>query len=576
MKRAIILLVLCTIFSGCSVKEIETQTLEKVNSVKNENPILEKVIPVKNEIPISQLENEVISYINANPDEREILINYALNLRMIELTIQNPQAINGGAEFILNSLPGLAGFVGGVVKDNMVEDFLNEYKQTLENATSDYSRAVNTIESNREFLNAKGNGYDFLIKKYSAENLKPETYDAEKKIAQIMYHGFEAMVEENKTRLSLEKPTIWSLLEYAQYQVFEKPENLEQIEESVQVLENIYSALWIDMNRYESEQRINEYYKSIIPKYLFPFEFESAFIPQNENDFEIYETSHSSDNYKKIYALINEEWTSLTTGKKILIYVNPMNENRAEKLRINSIYALGKNQPLAAFNFAGITGRFFITPAVHIKDGKRENVLLMYEDYETLHFNGSENGFGYTQNLRIENIGSAKDVLIRPYEPPLDMNNYDDDKFLEKYYEQVTPNYLFRDRLKISFVPKSEEDMLIFAKQSEEAKKICDTINGEWRSLNSGETRLFNIQAEKIHMTYAIAKNVPFMSFKFEGNQIFVTPVVDRSTGEKVLVMYINYKFVDFNEESHGFGYAQNLRVDNIKSAEDVLIKVSR
>ena len=252
------------------------------------------------------------------------------------------------------------------------------------------------------------------------------------------------------------------------------------------------------MDRYESEQSINEYYKSIIPKYLFPFEFESAFIPQSESDFEIYETSRSSDNYKKIYAILNEEWTSLTTGKKILVYVNPMNENRDGKLRINSVYALGKNQPFAAFNFAENPKRYFVTPAVHIKDGKRENVLLMYVGYEILHFNGSENGFGYTENLRLENIGSAKDILIRPYEPPFDMNSYDDDKFIEKYYEQVTPNYLFRDKLKTIFVPKSDDDMMTFAKQSEKRKIVCNTINGEWRSLNSGEFLTFNTNPDNV------------------------------------------------------------------------------
>ena len=54
-----------------------------------------------------------------------------------------------------------------------------------------------------------------------------------------------------------------------------------------------------------------------------------------------------------------------------------------------------------------------IIPATYIHDNQEENVLVMYVDYEFLGFNSQEKDFGYAQNLRIDNIKTATDVLIK-------------------------------------------------------------------------------------------------------------------------------------------------------------------
>ncbi len=587
MKNKILALILLAgvFITGCgsenqSVKEKNSEVPKVEEKTESNNkPVKQEIIqPVQKifdesleNITIPQLEQEIIGYVENNPNERYHLINYVLNLRMIELQSKNPQAVGEGTAFLLNSLPGVGGIIGGIVNDSMTESFLEDYKKTLTAAAKDYSYVQNAVEKNKEFLQARGKGYEVLTKLNSPENLSAETYNTEMKIAEIMYRSFAAMVDENKVRAGLKIPDALDLLDFAKYHVFDKNENLDNIKNSAQALENIYAALWVDMEHYSDKKSFDDYYNSLIPQWLFPFEFEQTFLPQSADDFLISEKSYSNDYNEKIYSIFNAEWTSLFTGETKLFYINPANEHRTDQQKINTIYALAKNSPFVVFD------DYFITPALRIKDGKRENVLLMYVNYKLL---GGE-GF------KIENVGAAKDVLIRNYDTTSDFNHFDNEKFSEKYYEQITPNYLFRDKLKMNFnaVPKAEADMrtnLYFDNFSAEDKKnIYGAINGDWKSLNSGEIQNFNINpandTPRLNTIYAIGKSAPFLAFNVANNphQFFITPAKN-SEGKNILVMYVDYKFVDFNGQSEGYGYAQNLRVDNIKSAEDVLIKVSR
>jgi len=114
---------------------------------------------------------------------------------------------------------------------------------------------------------------------------------------------------------------------------------------------------------------------------------------------------------------------------------------------------------------------------------------------------------------------------------------------------------------------------------AEDKKNIYGAINGDWKSLASGEIQTFNINSDddtpRLNSVFAIGKNAPFLAFNVANNlhQFFITPAKN-SDGKNILVMYVDYKFVDFNGQSEGYGYAENLRVDNIQAAEDVLIKV--
>lgn len=587
MKIAATILFLALFLSGCSGENQSDE--EKISQVTNfEEKADSNNQPVKQEniqtveknfddslenFSISQLENDVINYINQNPDERYYLINYVLNLRMIELQGKNPQAIGDGTAFLLNSLPGVGGIIGGIVSDSMTNNFLEDYKKVLTAAAKDFSCAQNAVEKEKDYLEKRGKGYEVLTKLNSPENLKSETYNAEMKIAEIMYRSFAAMVEENKVRAGLKIPDALDLLEFAKYHAFDKDENLDTINNSAQALENIYSALWVDMEHYSDKKSFDDYFTSIIPRWLFPYEFEQTFLPQNASDLLISEQSYSKEYNEKIYSIFNAEWTSLFNGRKKLFYINPAHEHRTDKPKINTIYALAKNSPFVAFD------RYFITPAIHIENGERKKVLLLYVDYK---------GVGSAE-FKIENITDAKDVLIRNYNPDEDFNHFDNEKFTEKYYEQTTPNYLLRDKLKMNFKVTKENvrTNLYFNNFSVEDKKnIYGAINGDWKSLDSGEIHNFNINPAnegtltdepRLNTIYAIGKNAPFLAFNIANNphKFFITPAKN-AEGKNILVMYVDYKFIDFNGQSEGYGYAENLRVDNIQAAEDVLIKVSR
>lgn len=571
MKKFLTGILLAGIFiSGCGGENKPAEKISETPKVAAENTLaIEKNFNESSEnLSISQLENDVIAYVQNNPDERYHLINYALNLRMIELQNKNPQAVGDGTAFILNSLPGVGGIIGGIVNDSMTNDFLDDYKKVLTAAATDYTCAQNAVEKNKDFLQARGKGYEVLTKLNSPENLKPETYNAEMKIAEIMYRSFAAMVEENKVRTGLKIPDALDLLDFAKYHAFDKPENLDNIKTSAQALENIYAALWIDMKHYSDKNAFDEYFNSLIPRWLFPFEFEQSFTAQSADDFLISEQTYSRDFNEKIYAIFNAEWTSLLTGETKLFYINPAHEHRTDKQKINTIYQLAKNAPFAVFD------RYFITPAVRLKDGTRQNVLLMYVDYRML------GGGGF----KIKNVGAAGDVLVRNYDAAENFNHFDNAKFTEKFYEQITPNYLFRDKLRMNFQVTKDNvrTNLYFDNFSAEDKKnIYTAINGDWQSLASGEIQTFNINSAddtpRLNSVFAIGKTAPFLAFNIANNphQFFITPAKN-SDGKNILVMYVDYKFVDFNGQEDGYGYAENLRVDNINAAEDVLIKISR
>ena len=562
MKKLLAGILLTGIFiSGCGGENKTAEKISETPKIAAENTLaIEKNFDESLEnLSISQLENDIIAYVQNNPDERYHLINYALNLRMIELQSKNPQAVGDGAAFILNSLPGVGGILGGIVNDSMTNNFLDDYKKVLTAAATDYTCAKSAVEKNKEFLQARGKGYEVLTKLNSADNLKPETYNAEMKIAEIMYRSFAAMVEENKVRTGLKIPDALDLIDFAKYHVFDKPENLDNIKTSAQALENIYAALWLDMKHYGDKKSFDDYFNSLIPRWLFPFEFEQSFTAQSADDFLISEQTYSSDFNEKIYAIFNAEWTSLLTGETKLFYINPAHEHRTDKQKINTIYQLAKNAPFAVFD------RYFITPAVRLKDGK--NILLMYVDYQML------GGGGFN----IENVGAAADVLVRNYDTAEKFNGFDNAKFTEKYYEQITPNYLFRDKLRMNFQVTKDNvrTNLYFDNLSDKDKKnICGAINGDWKSLDNEEIQNFNVNA--VNSIFAIGKTAPFLAFNVANNphQFFITPAKN-SDGKNILIMYVDYKFVDFNGQSEGYGYAENLRVDNIQAAEDVLIKVS-
>ena len=126
--------------------------------------------------------------------------------------------------------------------------------------------------------------------------------------------------------------------------------------------------------------------------------------------------------FAKLYPIINGKWHSLKTGEDIEfnLKVKDFGKTANERLatsQVNGIYILSKTEPFANLSFWDYENKerkkLLIIPATYIHDNQEENVLVMYVDYEFLGFNSQEKDFGYAQNLRIDNIKTATDVLIK-------------------------------------------------------------------------------------------------------------------------------------------------------------------
>lgn len=366
------------------------------------------------------LAEAVVTYVNANPDKREALIDYTFNLQFIRL-IQEHKILGNNAregQLYLNSIP----LVGGILNDKMNDNFKEEYKKLLIYATTDNSLFMNAAK--RYLENLTEHDYKIFVERNSPSEPETELYNAMMRIAAIRYRELEALIEENKVRVSLDISPI-DFIEELSYEWFSSEDNLNTIKRSEQAFEKIYTALWIDSEKMKinGESFLKDYYAAIakekVPQQLFPYNLESSWRPSPDEKIRTMKNDESVKRARKrIYDMIAGEWTDLSDGSSCTINLSSENDNKPQEPpfeypRMGSISFLDEDQPFVSFYYKfnqKPSMNFFITPATYIDDeGNREDVLVLYKGYELVN-NDYKNTL---ENHRVENIKKAERVLIK-------------------------------------------------------------------------------------------------------------------------------------------------------------------
>ena len=378
---------------------------ENKNVVQNDRRI---TMDSLEDVSSEELARQVIEFINNNSKERDKLIDYVLNVQVVKSQSQNLSK--------------------------------KKFRNSLIGALEDYSIIENTAKN----LSDSGVVSSRVSSKWLSETLPQkddiELYNAKMKIAELNRRFYDA----NADIKAEEDPGIFDLIggppKKASEFIFDavtdaifsdKAENTQIMKSSDAALQNIYENLWLDVNKYKTENDIMEYYKSRVPKYLFAYDIEEDYFPQSPDEVDISWRNGSipKDSLKKLYKDISGEWQSLMTGQIITLRDNYENENKVSTYpKMNMVHFCGKNEIFAEcdyrgadFGKAGKSAEIFVTTAYFSDDdGNKRKVLIMYADYKLApqYVNGSNpensgDGWKYLQNYKVYNIGSAEDVFVK-------------------------------------------------------------------------------------------------------------------------------------------------------------------
>ena len=572
----VISLLICAIISGC---------LLSGSSGKESIAVVEKIsIDSLAQVNDDELSKQVIDYIENHPDEYETIANYALLTRTFHnnVKIRKQSGDNAYAEVVLNSIP----LLGGMIIDHSIENFLESYKKALVDKIGDNTALKNVVASylkNGEIIQET---HDIFLKQHLKESVSNETYNTMVKISALMYREMEPIIDDAKTRIGLE-PDVFDLIDIAVYSTFYKEENMIKNESARKSLEAIYTKLNLD-----NSQSLENFWGAMVPRWLYPYRFSNQIIPSSDNGV-LYDNHATESMRKKLYSLVNGKWESIITGKEENIQLNPNSDHKLyEDNKINYIDVMCKDIPYVVYNLPNGRERAFITKATYTYpyDGKSEEVLVMYKDYGFLSFNNYDRGKKYSENLRIENMKSAKDILIKRKND----NGTFEGEFDARVAFRLNGNkYYLSDRYVPASFPNFEEDFVYemlepFTSNKQSWDKMIHLLNGRWQSLNNSED--MNISASYSNKSTSSNYYLNYISFigkelnyarctisdyatKSNRKSVAIIPAIDMQTGSEVYLMYVNYKLIKYNGEDKGAKFVENITLDNIQYADNVLIK---
>ena len=351
----------------------------------------------------SILANQVIEFINNNPDKEDKIIGNAMKLKSVIIKYDSKTKDTETEAYSAAQVP----IVGGFLKDNAYDKFADKYKKEILATVNNNSVMKDVLENYHNSKVLTDYAYEILKNKYLTEDI--ETNNATMKIVAITYHAIEAYIENEKETPSIGfDPGVFDVIDIISYN-FSSHENAEKYKSARKALQSIYETLPIDLNHYITKDEIKNYYSSLVPKYMFPYEFEEVYLPASDDEV-FTRNSVSSEERKRIYSMLNGQWTSLITGQSGEIVTFPENDKILKLPQVNFVDVLAKNEQFARFDYINEDGskdNCFIIPAIYRNKTK---VLVMYIDHSYLHFDDSVEMY---KNLRFNNIKSARDVWIK-------------------------------------------------------------------------------------------------------------------------------------------------------------------
>lgn len=364
------------------------------------------------DISNDELFNQISAYIGAHPEKRQLLINYAFNIKTIQFKRGEKASIDDRAESAINTIP----ILGGMITDAMYEGMVKNYKNALLKLIGDSTIPKNIADKKHAERILTDHAYNIYLDMYCPA-MDAESYDIMAKIATISYRQFEAATEDNKLRMSLDYD-VFDWLDVLTYSVFSEKDNLDKYRSSKETMKNIYELLDVDMGKYRSKDAIISYYEGQVPNHMFPFDIEETYFPDSKDEL-FMENSAKKDDRMRLYSLLNGQWRSLITGKEVELYLPPELDGKIYKYpKINYINLISKTEPFAYFNYDDATNKLqkaFITPARYYEDGEFNDVLLLYLNHKilTVYDNSNYSSLKFANNFRVNNVQSAEDVLVK-------------------------------------------------------------------------------------------------------------------------------------------------------------------
>ena len=423
-------------------KEAETKRMEAEQKRLDEESAKKEIITISSlkEVSTEDLEQQVINFVNVNPEKRDKLIDYIFNVQIVNNNLikkHTAQSIESGSS-LNNSIPIplIGGLIGDYLTDRSYDKMNREYSDALVSAVTDFSIIRDTAKTylDRGLITKR------VCDKWLEETIPAEgdieTYNVKLKIAELNRRVFEAFLEANRSNESIqdlfEMNAFDMVIGAVSTKIFgdDRAENRKIMEAANNSLHNICETLWIDMQRYKSEDNIKEYYSSRVPRYLFAYDIEEIYFPQSLD--EVYVSTYGGhvpkEALKKLYTTLSGQWQSLKTGETITIEDNYENENKVYTYpKINMVHMMSKTAAYAECDYrganigrAGNIAKIFLTPArLSDENGNIKEVLMMYANYRPLALKGIgsddrwRNDWEYVQNYRVYNMCDADDVFIK-------------------------------------------------------------------------------------------------------------------------------------------------------------------
>ena len=269
------------------------------------------------EVGSEKLSDEVVEYVNTHPESREKITDYALSMRMLERDVANKTSKEFHEYMKENTVMPL------VATDSVIDKFTDRYFEIYkEDLVSLIYHNKYARESAKKFLD---NGtitervYNIFVNKIY-ETPDVETYNTMIKLATVKFREKQAEIEykKNHTNFFSEPSDKWDIylviaeavVEAVADNIFsgDDDKDLKRLTILQNYMKKIYDSLWI------TGLPINFDFK--VPIYIGAYDIEGNYFPQSSD--ELYKENHvNSEERKKLYEIMNGEWTSLKTGEKV-------------------------------------------------------------------------------------------------------------------------------------------------------------------------------------------------------------------------------------------------------------------
>lgn len=548
---------------------------------KDEAKAVERItLESLDDVPSAQLADDVIAYVQAHPEKEEQMLNFAMYSRDLQAETKVAAKNRTESGMVMNTIPVVGGFIADAADDRFLEAYQKGLLQSmdgclerkhalLEDLAPRYAKSTKIAEK--------------CLEVNPAETLDNETYNAMMRISALLYRETEVVVEDAKAWCGLGVPDEFDIIGLA----FDKAldvvlQTSKKGQEAHAALLKIYDALSMQ-SKVSWESYYTDYWIERIPRYIFAYTLETDYAPDAS---ELVVDGHTNrEDTQKIYRWLNGEWESLVTGNKVQIQADPKHDGKIYRYpKVGFVFGESRTQPYAAFYYDDEHNdkqKYFITPATYVHDdGTREHVLVLYQNYALLGAAGDR----YMDALRIERMDSAEDVLIKR----ADSNGSFDGTYDAKLAGKLAgKHYLFEDRLEPLDVPGDDSELVTDNSRRTNAMRaaVAEQVQGTWTSLISGQTVTLSPVAdtrmvksgENIAYVACMSTLFPYARFDYEVNganytrkKAFLTTASD-AEGGSVLVLYFGFDYVDRPDDASTF--SEYLRLDNIASAKDVLIR---